>query len=115
MSRGNPRKTNGWRRNQLVARLRAAYDTCAICGRPVDKTIKWPSPWCGVADEIIPVSKGGDPYQWTNLELAHKWCNEIKSNRTLKWAQEEVKRILNGQGKGTQTKPTAIPFTSLDL
>lgn len=115
MSRGNPRKANGWRRNRLIARVRAAYDTCAICGRPVDKTIRWPDPWCGVADEIIPVAKGGSPYEWSNLELAHKWCNEVKSDKTLEWARTEVARILDGQGRNTRTRPTAIPFRRLDI
>lgn len=114
-SRPDPRKANGWRRNQLIARVRAAYDTCSICGRPVDKTIKWPNPWCGVVDETIPVSKGGSPCEWNNLALAHKWCNEIKSDKTLEWAQTEVQRILTGQGRGTQTRPTAIPFRRLDI
>ena len=33
----NPRNRNGARRRQLRARVLAAYDTCAICGQPVDK------------------------------------------------------------------------------
>ena len=36
--RRNERVSNGWRRRQLRARVLAAYDVCAICGKPVDKT-----------------------------------------------------------------------------
>ena len=33
-------------------------------------------------DEIIPVSLGGDPLKWSNVQLAHRLCNQRKSNRT---------------------------------
>ena len=42
--RRNERVSNGWRRRQLRARVLAAYDVCAICGKPVDKTLKTPHP-----------------------------------------------------------------------
>ena len=42
--RRNERVSNGWRRRQLRARVLAAYDVCAICGKPVDKTLKTPQP-----------------------------------------------------------------------
>jgi len=42
--RRNERVSNGWRRRQLRARVLAAYDVCAICAQPVDKTLKTPHP-----------------------------------------------------------------------
>ena len=64
--RSNPRKTNGHRRRQIIARVLAAYNTCHLCGRPVDKTLPAGLPGSPEVDELIPVSKGGSPYQFTN-------------------------------------------------
>ena len=65
--RGNRRHANGWRRRQVVARVLAAYDTCHLCGRPVDKSLPPGLPGSPEVDEIIPVSKGGSPYHQTNI------------------------------------------------
>lgn len=32
-------------------------------------------------DEIIPVSRGGDPYDIDNVAPAHRICNQRKSNK----------------------------------
>ena len=32
-------------------------------------------------DEIIPVSRGGDPYDLENVQLVHRKCNRAKSNK----------------------------------
>lgn len=54
---------------------------CGICGRPVDKKIKWPDPMSATVDHIIPISKGGHPFDIDNLQLAHFCCNRAKSNK----------------------------------
>lgn len=87
---GNPRKANGHRRRQLRARVLAAYDTCWICGKPVDKTLKPLDPMSAEVDEIIPVSRGGSPYEWTNVRLAHRICNELKSNHSVDYARRKL-------------------------
>lgn len=66
-AKANPRRANGWRRDQLRRRVLAAYDTCAICGRPVDKTLRSPHPLSPEVDEIVPVSRGGDPLSFVYL------------------------------------------------
>lgn len=33
-------------------------------------------------DEIVPVSKGGSPYDPGNVAPAHRLCNQRKGNRT---------------------------------
>lgn len=60
---------------------------CQICGRKVDETDytyindtfiagnDYPS-----IDHIKPLSKGG-VHQWDNVQLAHRLCNSIKSNK----------------------------------
>lgn len=82
MSKPNPRVTNGHRRRELRARVLAAYDTCALCGHPVDKTLHHHNPGAPEVDEIIPVSRGGNPLLWSNVQLTHRLCNQRKSNNT---------------------------------
>lgn len=61
-------------------KILASQDICAICGRPVDKSLKYPDPNCATVDHIIPVSRGGHPSDISNLQLAHLKCNLLKSN-----------------------------------
>ena len=87
----NPRYANGHRRRQLRARVLAAYDTCALCGKPVDKTLPAGDDGAPEVDEIIPVSLGGDPLAWSNVQLAHRVCNQRKRN-TAGWKPPSAPR-----------------------
>lgn len=107
-ARSNPRRSNGHRRDMLRRRVLAAYDTCAICGRPVDKTLKSPHPMSAEVDELIPVSRGGDPYSFTNCRLTHRICNRMKSDKT----DEHARALLAGK----QTiKPSSMPFKTFGI
>ena len=77
----NPRYANGHRRRQIRARLLASSDICAICGLPIDKSLKTPDPMSAEVDEIIPVSKGGNPLDIRNCRLVHRICNQRRGNR----------------------------------
>lgn len=101
----DPRRVNNAARQAARRRVLASYDICAICDRPVDKTLKWPDPWSAEVDEIIPVSKGGSPTDMRNLALVHRRCNQFKSDKSIEWARQAVR------GK-TTAKPTSIPFTA---
>lgn len=59
----------------------STQSVCAICGLPVDKSLKYPNPWSASVDHIIPVSKRGDPIALENLQLAHRKCNRMKSDK----------------------------------
>lgn len=59
----------------------ATESVCAICGKPVDKSLKYPDPMSPSVDHIIPVSKNGDPSSLDNLQLTHRYCNLMKSNK----------------------------------
>ena len=72
----DPRKLNPRLRRELRARVLAMYDICALCGREVDKTLPSTHPLSPNVDEIVPVSRGGSPYDIDNLQLTHKICNQ---------------------------------------
>lgn len=64
-------------------KILATQDICGICGKPVDKTLKYPHPLSATIDHIIPVSKGGHPSDIDNLQLAHRCCNRAKSDKLV--------------------------------
>lgn len=76
----NPRRSNSHRRNQLRARVLREEDTCHICNRYVDVELPHGLPYSPEVDEIIPVSKGGSPYDRANCRLAHRLCNQRRGN-----------------------------------
>ena len=82
----NPRTANGHRRREVRARVLAEESSCGLCGAPVDKTLTTLEngrihPMRAEVDEIVPVSKGGSPYDRSNCQLAHRACNQAKGNR----------------------------------
>lgn len=50
---------------------------CQICGKRVNKDVKWPHPKSPSIDHIIPLSQGGEHIK-TNVQLAHLDCNNLK-------------------------------------
>jgi 5-methylcytosine-specific restriction endonuclease McrA len=81
VAKPNPRRTNGSRRSKLRARVAARGEPCAICGGFIDYSLPAGHPDSYELDEIIPVSKGGDPYDIENVQPAHRRCNRMKSNK----------------------------------
>lgn len=77
----------------------ATQNTCGICGKPVDFSIKTPDPMSAVIDHIIPVNGPGGvqghPSDISNLQLAHWGCNRQKSNKIFKNPSEP--RILGNR------------------
>ena len=80
-------------------RVFATQQFCAICGQPVDFSLKFPDPMSATIDHIIPVSKGGHPSDINNMQLAHLACNNAKRNK-----MPAVKAGDAGGGYGN-TKP----------
>ncbi len=69
---------------------------CGICGKEVDKTLKFPHPLSATVDHIIPVSKGGHPSDIANLQLAHLSCNQAKANKLVGIINEEKAEVTIG-------------------
>ena len=78
-------------------RILKTQDVCGICGKPVDKSLRFPHPLSPCIDHIIPVDKGGHPSDMANLQLAHLCCNRAKSNKLVQQAgaAEEESIISN--------------------
>ena len=91
--RVDPRNINSPLRATLRKRVLATYDVCGICGKEVDKTLPYLHPLAPEVDEIIPVSRGGSPYDWDNLQLVHRVCNQRKGNKMV--GDVDLKKIEN--------------------
>lgn len=76
-------------------------EVCGICGRPVDKSLRYPNPMAASVDHIIPISRGGHPSDINNLQLAHWICNRQKSDK------------LMGNSNGTKVEGTLIANRNL--
>lgn len=103
-----PTADNGSRRRQLVARVLAEENYCALCDQLVDKTLTIstsehskrcndntcngcvPDPLKAEVDEDIPRSRGGSPYDRTNCHIMHRQCNQRKGNKTIAEARKTI-------------------------
>ena len=79
----NPRRQNGARRDALRKRVAAEGAPCHLCGKPIDYSLPAGHPMSFELDEIVPVSKGGDPFAKDNVAPAHRTCNQRRGNRPL--------------------------------
>jgi 5-methylcytosine-specific restriction endonuclease McrA len=69
-------------------RIYRTQEVCGICGKPVDKSLRYPHPLAPCIDHIVPIAKGGHPSDIGNLQLAHWTCNRQKSDKLLAVTQE---------------------------
>lgn len=103
----NPRYANGNARTKLRNRWRSLGEPCGICGKPIDYSLgmvvdsrtgkRRPHPMSFVVDEIVPVSKGGDPLSFENTRPAHWICNARRGDGT-------------GNVRRTDSAPLPQPF-----
>jgi 5-methylcytosine-specific restriction endonuclease McrA len=56
---------------------------CYLCGEPVDKSLPKTHRMSAEVEDVVPVSRGGNPTDINNLRLAHKACNLKKGNMSL--------------------------------
>ncbi|MDO5329018.1 MAG: HNH endonuclease [Coriobacteriia bacterium] len=87
MAKVNPRKVKSQAYNKARARLRATTTHCALCGKELDYSLKYPHPLAPVMDHIYPLSKLGganasprEIYKMDNLQMVHNTCNRQKSD-----------------------------------
>jgi hypothetical protein len=53
---------------------------CGICGRPIDRSLRFPEPLSASVDHIVPLSQGGT-HTAANVRITHLRCNVTRSNR----------------------------------
>lgn len=84
--------TNGHRRRQLTARIKATSTHCSLCNQPLNTDAKWPHDLATVIDEDLPRSRGGSAIDPSNTSAMHNRCNRFKSTMTIAEAQALLAR-----------------------
>ena len=86
-------RTMGWsgaKVRHLLWQAAATWGThCAICGQPVDMSLRYPDPLSPTVEHLVPRSKGGTD-DLSNLRVAHHTCNVRKGNRPKKAEQRRI-------------------------
>ena len=87
-SKRNPRYANANARVKLRRRLAAEGRGCWICrafGRPdaIDYSLPARHPRSFEVDELVPVSLGGDPLDYSNVDSTHRECNNWRGTRSV--------------------------------
>lgn len=73
---------------------------CEYCGRPdLREAERKSDAWQVTLDHIIPLSKGGQMFDLTNLVICCTICNKIKDSDSLKKFEETNKDYLRGHRK----------------
>lgn len=73
------RKTHRWR--LLVDWGRVYLDpVCGICGKGIDLALPHTHRWSYTLDHIVPIARGGSPFDTANLQPAHRSCNSSKAD-----------------------------------
>ena len=104
--RSNPRTANGHQRRETVAWLRRQRNPCHICGLGIDYSRPARDPLSFECDELVPVSRGGDPTKRSNVAASHRCCNEWRGNR-MEWnrAKAPTRDPLTGARYGLRVAP----------
>lgn len=90
----------------------ATREVCGICGRPVDKSLKFPDPMSAVVDHIIPINKGGSPDDIDNLQLAHMCCNRAKSDKIFLNDKAGGKKYQTAETITNRNLPQSMDWTT---
>lgn len=65
-------------RKRIASQVRAG-EPCALCGQPIDLSIRYPDPMSFTVDHVVPSSHGGTDH-YEQLRPAHFRCNRTRSN-----------------------------------
>ena len=84
MSRVAAYNQQAWKRVRLVVLERDGWQ-CQICGIALLRSGRRPASAC--VDHIVPLSKGGDRFEETNLRACCFACNGARVNRKVDYAR----------------------------
>lgn len=88
-------------------RIYATQTVCALCGKPVDFSLRYPNPMAKSIDHIIPINRGGHPSDISNLQLAHWCCNRAKAD---KLQQEDKSAVVPGKLISNRNLPQSFDW-----
>lgn len=91
-------------------KIMASQNICGICGKPVDKALKYPDPMSACIDHIIPVAKNGHPSDISNLQLAHWTCNRSKSDKLVGTAEDFAEKKERAKVIGNRNLPLSADW-----
>ncbi|WP_204207653.1 hypothetical protein [Collinsella sp. An7] len=106
MAKPKPNPRRSYRRDVLWKRVRALGQPCWICGLPIPLDAPAGTPLAFELDELLPVSKGGDPADMANTAPAHRCCNQWRSDRSV----SAVGRIRDEVRRRFGPWPSALAF-----
>lgn len=95
-----------YRRDVLWRRVRALGQPCWICGLPIPCDAPSKTPLAFELDDLVPVSKGGDPASLSNVAPAHRCCNQWRSDRSVATVERVRAEVLRRFGPW----PSALAF-----
>lgn len=72
---------------------------CHLCGGAIDYSLPAGHPMSYELDEVVPVSKGGDPLDPANVAPAHRVCNQRRGNRGLAPARPAPARPARAESR----------------
>ena len=72
---------------------------CEYCGRPDLHNSKFNNDWLVTLDHIMPLSKGGEMFERSNLAVCCNLCNKVKKAFSLKEFEGCREEYLRGQRK----------------
>lgn len=78
---GTKYANNGNARAKLRNRLRAEGRPCHLCGQPIDYDLPSGDPWSFELDHVVPLARGGAPWDYGNAAASHRICNQRKGKK----------------------------------
>jgi len=91
-------------------KILATQSICAICGKPIDKTLQYPHPLSACVDHIIPIAKGGHPSDINNLQIAHWACNRAKSDKIAGSVEDFKEKREKAKVIGNRNLPLTVDW-----
>lgn len=91
-------------------KILATQEICALCGKPVNKRLKFPNPLSPSIDHIIPIAKGGHPADIENLQLTHLKCNQHKATKLVQADNANLAR--DAQSISNRVLPQTINWSA---